>query len=128
MVMKVRHWLDNATIGQKIILICLLLVIVPTITLGYVAYSSAEVTIKNDIRMSLEMQTADITEETKTVYDLTQVKVNSDLNVLRQLFYEKGKPSIVNGELVLGSSYRVNNNFEIVDTVQELLGGAAKIF
>jgi len=128
MVMKVRHWLDNATIGQKIILICLLLVIVPTITLGYVAYSSAEVTIKNDIRMSLEMQTADITEETKTVYDLTQVKVNSDLNVLRQLFYEKGKPSIVNGELVLGSSYRVNNNFEIVDEVQELLGGAATIF
>ena len=29
---------------------------------------------------------------------------------------------------MLGSSYRVNNNFEIVDTVQELLGGAATIF
>ena len=76
MINNVKHWLDNATIGQKIILICLILVIVPTVILGYVAYSSAEVTIKNDIRMSLEMQTADITEETKTVYDLTQNKVN----------------------------------------------------
>jgi len=124
----VRNWLNNATIGQKIILICLILVIVPTVTIGYVAYTSAEATIKHDIRMSLEMQTADITEETKTVYDLTQVKVNSDLNILRQLFYDKGKPSIVNGELVLGSSYRVNNNFEIVDEVQSLVGGAATIF
>ncbi|KAF5091730.1 Cache 3/Cache 2 fusion domain protein [anaerobic digester metagenome] len=125
---KLKTWIDNATIGQKIILICLILVTVPTIVLGYVAYSSAETTITDDIRMSLEMQTADITEETKTVFDLTQVKVNSDLNVLRELFYEKGKPSIVNDELILGSSYKVNNNFEIVDEVQSLLGGAATVF
>ena len=88
----------------------------------------AEEMIKNDIRVSLETQVADITEETKTVYDLTQVKVNSDLNVLREFFYAKGKPSIINDELVLGSSYRVNNNFEIVDEVQGLLGGTATIF
>ncbi len=124
----VRNWLNNATIGQKVILICLILVIVPAVTIGYIAYTSAEGTIKHDIRMSLKMQTADITDETKTVYNLTQVKVNSDLNILRQLFYDKGKPSIVNGELILGSSYRVNNNYEIVDTVQSLVGGAATIF
>lgn len=123
-----KKWMNKATIGQKITLICLILVIVPTVVLGFVAYSSAESTIKNDIRMSLEMQTGDITEETKTVYDLTQVKVNSDLNVLRELFYTKGKPEIVNGEMVLGSSYKINNNFEIVDEAQGLLGGAATIF
>ncbi|WP_373839825.1 methyl-accepting chemotaxis protein [Methanospirillum sp.] len=128
MKINIKHWLDNATIGQKIILICLILVIIPTVALGLIAYSSAEDMIKNDIRTSLETQVADIVEETNTVYDLTQVKVNSDLNVLREFFYAKGKPSIVNDELVLGSSYRVNNNFEIVDEVQRLLGGTATIF
>jgi methyl-accepting chemotaxis protein len=128
MKINIKHWLDNATIGQKIIIICLILVIVPTVVLGFVAYSCAEEMIKNDIRVSLETQVADITEETETVYDLTQVKVNSDLNVLREFFYAKGKPSIINDELVLGSSYRVNNNFEIVDEVQGLLGGTATIF
>lgn len=128
MKINIKHWLDNATIGQKIILICLILVIIPTVALGLIAYSSAEDMIKNDIRTSLETQVADIVEEINTVYDLTQVKVNSDLNVLREFFYAKGKPSIVNDELVLGSSYRVNNNFEIVDEVQRLLGGTATIF
>jgi hypothetical protein len=109
----VRNWLNNATIGQKIILICLILVIVPTVTIGYVAYTSAEATIKHDIRMSLEMQTADITEETKTVYDLTQVKVNSDLNILRQLFYDKGKPSNRQWRACSWIIVPVNNNFEI---------------
>jgi len=124
----ITSWINNATIGQKITIICLFLVIVPTVVLGYISYSSAEAAINDDIRMNLEIQVSDITEETKTVYDLTQTKVNSDLNVLRQLFTDRGKPSIVNGELLLGSSYRVNNNFEIVDEVQNLLGGAATIF
>ena len=39
MKINIKHWLDNATIGQKIIIICLILVIVPTVVLGFVACS-----------------------------------------------------------------------------------------
>lgn len=124
----ISEWLSNATIGKKITLICLILVIIPTIVLGFIAYNCAESAIRDSVQLNLETQSHDIEEATKTVYGLTQVKVNSDLNVLKQLFYAKGKPSIVNGNLVLGSSYIVNDNFEIVDNAQGLLGGAATVF
>jgi methyl-accepting chemotaxis protein len=121
-------WFDNATIGRKITLICLILVIIPTLVLGYVAYTSAESAIHESIKINLEVQSQDLEEATKTAYELTQVKVKSDLNVLHEHFYAKGKPEIINGNLMLGSSYKVNDNFEIVDNVQNLLGGAATIF
>ncbi len=125
---SLTEWFDNATIGRKIMLICLILVIIPTLVLGLMAYSSAEFAIRESIQTNLETQSQGILEETQNSYDLTMVKVKSDLNVLRQKFYEKGRPEIVNGKMVLGSSYTVNNNFEIVDEVQSLLGGAATIF
>lgn len=124
----ISEWLSNATIGKKITLICLILVIIPTLVLGIVAYTCAESAIRDSIQLNLETQSDDIEEATKTVYGLTQVKVNSDLNVLKQLFFAKGKASIMNGNMVLGSSYTVNDNFEIVDNAQGLLGGAATIF
>ncbi|QXO96127.1 Cache 3/Cache 2 fusion domain-containing protein [Methanospirillum purgamenti] len=125
---RVTKWFDNATIGKKITIICLILVIIPTLVLGIVAYTSAEAAIKDNIKTNLETQSKDLQEETITVYGLTQAKVNSDLNVLRQSFYSKGKPEIVTGNMMLGSSYKVNDNFEIVDGVQELIGGTATVF
>ncbi|HOL40711.1 MAG TPA: Cache 3/Cache 2 fusion domain-containing protein [Methanospirillum sp.] len=125
---SITDWFDNATIGRKITLICLILVIIPTLILGFVAYTSAESAIHDSILLNLKTQSQDLEEATKTAYDLTMVKVKSDLNVLHENFYAKGKPEIINGNLMLGSSYKVNDNFEIVDTVQRLLGGAATIF
>lgn len=122
------EWFDNATIGRKITLICVCLVIIPTLVLGFIAYSSSEAAIKDNIRTNLETQSTDLLEETETVYGLTQGKVTSDLNVLKKLFYAKGSAEIVGGNLVLGSSYKVNDNYEIVDEVQGLLGGAATVF
>jgi len=125
---SITEWFDNATIGRKITLICLILVIIPTLVLGFVAYTSAESAIHDSILLNLKTQSQDLEEATKTAYELTQVKVKSDLNVLHENFYAKGKPEIINGNLMLGSSYKVNDNFEIVDNVQKLLGGAATIF
>ena len=125
---RFMEWFDNATIGRKITLICVCLVIIPTLVLGFIAYSSAEAAIKDNIRINLETQSTDLLEETETVYGLTQGKVTSDLNVLKKLFYAKGSPEIVGSNLVLGSSYKVNDNHEIVDEVQGLLGGAATVF
>lgn len=124
----VPGWLKNATLGKKITIICLLLVIIPTLVLGFIAYSCSENAIRDSIKLQLETQSEDIDEATQTVYGLTQVKVNSDLNVLKELFYAKGSPSIVNDNMVLGSSYAINNNHEIVDNAQGLLGGAATVF
>ncbi|MDD1727990.1 MAG: Cache 3/Cache 2 fusion domain-containing protein, partial [Methanospirillum sp.] len=70
-------------------------------------------------------------EASDTVYNLTQSKVNDDLNILRSSFYAKGSPSISDGKLVLSSGsspYVVNDNFEIVDGVQKLVGGTATVF
>jgi hypothetical protein len=86
---SLTEWFDNATIGRKIMLICLILVIIPTLVLGLMAYSSAEFAIRESIQTNLETQSQGILEETQNSYDLTMVKVKSDLNVLRQKFYEK---------------------------------------
>lgn len=122
------RFLKDVTIGRKISIISLVLVIVPVLVLGIIAYSSAYNAVYNDIRTNLEIQVTDMEEASGTVYDLTQNKVNSDLNLLRQTFYAKGTPSIVDGKLVLGSGYVVNDNFEIVDGMQALVGGAATVF
>ena len=125
---SITEWFGNATIGRKISIICLILVIIPTLVLGIVSYTSAESAIHESIQSNLEIQSQDLQEATSTAYELTLVKVKSDLNVLRQNFYAKGNPDIVNGNMVLGSAIKVNDNFEIVDAVQKQLGGAATIF
>ncbi|HWQ65343.1 MAG TPA: Cache 3/Cache 2 fusion domain-containing protein [Methanospirillum sp.] len=121
----------HASIGRKISVICLILVIVPILVLGIVAYSSAQQAVHDSIQHTLEGQVNDMQEASKTVYTLTQNKVNSDLNVLRKNFNEKGTPEIIDDKLILTSGsgrYTINDNNEVVDSVQDLLGGAATIF
>ncbi|WMW24513.1 Cache 3/Cache 2 fusion domain-containing protein [Methanolobus sediminis] len=63
-----------------------------------------------------------------STFSLAQDKVNSDLGVARTVFYSKGDPEIVDGQMVLGENYVVNNNFEIVDNVKNMVGGTATVF
>ncbi|WP_245926510.1 methyl-accepting chemotaxis protein [Methanospirillum lacunae] len=107
------------------------MVIVPVLTLGAIAYTSAYNAVYSDISQNLGNQVSDMKDESATVYNLTQNKVNDDLNILRNSFYSKGTPEINDGKLILSSGssrYVVNDNFEIVDGVQKLVGGAATIF
>jgi len=126
------QFFNDLKVGTKILVICLLLAIIPTLLLGIVAYSSSSSVINEQIETLLKTQVQDMKGWTNDVYKLTRVKVNSDLNVLKQNFYSKGTPSIINGNLTLtdrnGNRYVVNDNFEIVDKVQELVGGAATVF
>lgn len=126
------HFFKNVKVGTKILAICLFLAIIPTLLLGVVAYSSSSTVINEQIETLLETQVQDMKGWTNDVYKLTRNKVNSDFNVLKQNFYSKGTPSIINGNMTLidknGNRYVVNNNFEIVDKVQELVGGAATVF
>ena len=122
----------NIKVGTKILLICLFLAIIPTLLLGFVAYSSSSNVINEQIETLLETQVQDMKGWTNDIYKLTRNKVNSDLNVLRQNFYAHGKPEIDNGNMTLvdknGNRYIINDNFEIVDNVQGLVGGAATVF
>lgn len=126
------QFFTNLKVGTKILVICLFLAIIPTLLLGIVAYSSSSSVINEQIETLLETQVQDMKGWTNDVYKLTRNKVNSDLNVLRQNFYSKGYPEIINGNMTLvddnGDLYVVNNNFEIVDKVQDLVGGAATVF
>jgi methyl-accepting chemotaxis protein len=119
-------------VGTKILVICLFLAIIPALMLGLVAYTSSSGVINDQIETLLETQVHDARGWTNDVYKLTRNKVNSDLNVLRENFYARGTPEVNGEQLVLvndnGERYVINDNFEIVDQVQSLVGGAATVF
>lgn len=126
------QFFSNMKVGKKILVICLFLAIIPTLLLGIVAYTSSSAVISEQTETLLETQVHDMKGWTNDVYKLTRNKVNSDLNVAKQNFYGRGTPEIINGNLTLvdssGHRYVVNDNFEIVDRVQAMVGGAATVF
>ena len=93
------QFFSNMKVGTKILVICLLLAIIPTLLLGIIAYSSSSSVINEQIQTLLETQVHDMKGWTNDVYKLTRNKVNSDLNVLKQNFYSKGTPEIIKGQL-----------------------------
>jgi methyl-accepting chemotaxis protein len=97
-----------------------------------VAYTISSGVINEQTQELLETQVKDMKGWTNDVNQLTRTKVNSDLSVAKQNFYGKGTPAIINGKMTLtdtsGKQYVVNDNFEIVDQVQKMVGGAATVF
>lgn len=126
------EFFSNMKVGTKILVICLFLAIIPTLLLGLVAYTSSSSVISEQTQALLETQVGDMKGWTNDVYKLTRNKVNSDLNVAKQNFYGKGTPEVINDKMTLidksGNRYVVNDNFEIVDQVQAMVGGAATVF
>jgi methyl-accepting chemotaxis protein len=126
------QFFSNMKVGTKILVICLFLAIIPTLLLGLVAYTSSSSVISEQTQALLETQTRDMKGWTNDVYKLTRNKVNSDLNVAKQNFYGKGTPEVIIDKMTLidrsGNRYVVNDNFEIVDQVQAMVGGAATVF
>jgi methyl-accepting chemotaxis protein len=126
------QFFSNMKVGTKILVICLFLAIIPTLLLGLVAYTSSSSVISEQTQALLETQTGDMKGWTNDVYKLTRNKVNSDLNVAKQTFYGKGTPEVIIDKMTVldrsGNRYVVNDNFEIVDQVQAMVGGAATVF
>jgi len=119
-------------IGTKILIICLVLVTVPTLLLGIVAYTSSSSAITEQVDTLLSTEISSIDKMTSNTYELAQDKLNGDLNVLRSTFYSHGTPEIAGGKLVLkgqgSQSYVVNDNFEIVDSIERMTGSKATVF
>ena len=138
----------NLSIKWKIISVCILLITIPVVTLGVLSYRSSEKEISTFIGKSLTEQTLVIANQMKTAMDITQQKVNSDLNVAHDILYSYGHPTLESGEQMQIQAvnqitqkmssltiptmkiqgHNVAYNYEIVDKIQQLVGGTATIF
>ncbi len=123
---------NSLKIGSKILIICLFLVIVPTVVLGVVAYINASSGLSDQLNLMLDTQIGDVRKMTDNSYQLSKNKLDSDLKVLKQEFYSYGTPAIDGGKLVLtgggAGSKVINNNFDIVDAVEKTVGSKATVF
>jgi methyl-accepting chemotaxis protein len=127
----INHIVHRASIGQKIIFICLILVIIPTLVLGIVAYTTAYDTVYNNIQENLQIQVSDMQDASATTFELTQNNLKGSMGVFHDQFYSKGTPALINGKMTLNSGsnqYVVNDNFEMVDHIQNLIGVPATVF
>ncbi|AFV25268.1 methyl-accepting chemotaxis sensory transducer [Methanolobus psychrophilus R15] len=120
--------LKKISISHKILLISLLLTILPVTIVGFYAYEQTEAGTWSQLEEHLNDQSFLEKVYIESTFSLAQDKVNSDLGVARAVFYSNGNPEIVDGQMILGGDYVVNNNFEIVDNVKNMVGGTATIF
>lgn len=118
---------NNLKIGTKILIICLILVIVPTLLIGSVAYMTASNAINDQLDLTLNTQVNDIRSMTSNSYDLSKTKLDGDLNLLRNRFAAYGTPSITGGKIAYGS-HLVNDNFQVVDSIETDMGSKATVF
>jgi methyl-accepting chemotaxis protein len=119
---------QDIPLGKKLIVFTLIAAIIPVLLVGSYAYGQAKTSIADEIQVNLEEQVQIEKNYVDSTLVFAQDKVNSDLNVARTLFYSKGTPGITDGEMVLNEDYVVNNNFEIVDEIKNMVGGTATVF
>ncbi|PKL64935.1 MAG: methyl-accepting chemotaxis protein [Methanomicrobiales archaeon HGW-Methanomicrobiales-3] len=118
---------NRMKIGTKILIICLFLVIVPTLLIGSVAYITASAAINDQLDMTLNTQVNDIRGMTSNSYDLSKTKLDSDLNLLRNRYTAYGAPSISGDKIAYGTQV-VNDNFDVVDSIESDMGSKATVF
>ncbi len=127
MIEKLSDKFNGMKIGTKILIICLILVIVPTLVLGIVAYVTASNAINSQLDMTLNTQVTDFKGMTSNSYDLSKSKLNGDLNLLRSRFAVSGTPAIVDGKIAYGGQV-INDNFGVVDSIEKDMDVKATVF
>ena len=103
-------------IVTKILIICRILVIIPTIVLGFVAYTTRSTAINNQLDITLNTQVTAAKGMPSNSYELSKSKLNGDINLLRSRFTVSGKPGAVDKKITYGS-HVVSNNFGVVDSI-----------
>ena len=120
--------IKDISIKYKIIIFALILSIIPVTIIGLYAYNETQSSLNTEIQNKLEEQVKLEKDTVEMTFSLAQNTVNNSLGVAKAQFYSRGKPSIVNGKMQLGDNYVLNGNFEIVDSVKNMVGGTATVF
>ena len=118
-------------IGHKILFICIMLAFIPSFVLGIFSYFASQSALDDDAEIIMTIIVNNAALEEETVYDLTESMVSISQELLANVFYNKGSPSIIDNQLVLTRSdghHIVNDNFEIVDYIKSSSGNAATVF
>jgi len=55
-------------------------------------------------------------------------RVNIDMRVAWNILSSKGQPVHVENGVMMAGTYAINGNFEVVDTIKDLVGGTATVF
>ena len=138
----------NSSIKTKLLLISASLVIVPTVVVGIIAYKMAKGEIFIQVENKLKDQAQLAVHGLESVANIIQGKINSDLNVARDIFYSYGKISIDNtksfnikavNQITKAESYvklptmkvggsEILNNHAVVDKIKILTGDVSTIF
>ena len=120
--------IKDISIKYKIIIFALILSIIPVTIIGLYAYNETQSSLNAEIQNKLTEQVKLEKDTVDMTFSLAQNNVNNSLGVAKAQFYSRGKPSIVNGKMQLGDNYVLNGNFEIVDSVKNMVGGTATVF
>jgi PAS domain S-box-containing protein len=127
MIQELSDRFSGMKIGTKILLICLCLVIIPTLLIGTVAYITASNAISEQLDMTMTTQIKDMRSMTTNSYDLSKTKLSGDLSLLRNRFAALGTPGINDGKITYGSQV-INNNYDVVDSIEKDTGSKATVF
>ncbi|ETA68716.1 methyl-accepting chemotaxis protein [Methanolobus tindarius DSM 2278] len=119
---------QDIPIGNKLIAFTLIATIIPLLLVGTYAYEQAKISIADETQVNLEEQVQIEKNYVESTLTFAQDKVNNDLSIARSVFYSKGDPAIIDGKMTLSGDYIVNDNFEIVDEIKNMVGGTATIF
>lgn len=138
----------NVSIKWQLLLICVLLVSVPVITLGVLAYNTSKTGTFNQIEQELKQFVKALRDETLTIIQLNKDKVASDLAIADSIVLNNGRieldaassteMTIINQNTQASSNLKLSamklngepllNNYAKIDKVKELTGGATTIF
>jgi methyl-accepting chemotaxis protein len=119
---------QDIPIGKKLIAFTLIATIIPLLLVGTYAYEQAKISIADETQVNLEEQVQIEKNYVESTLTFAQDKVNNDLSIARSAFYSKGEPAIIDGKMVLNEDYVINDNFEIVDEIKNMVGGTATVF
>ncbi|MDT8439902.1 MAG: Cache 3/Cache 2 fusion domain-containing protein, partial [Wenzhouxiangellaceae bacterium] len=134
--MNVSRKLTDYSLGVKILAVMMILIIVPTITLGLIAYSKSRSAIEDQVDGLLQVQIDDVVRMVDTTYTLASNALEAQLATFRHVFNSRGQPTIIDGQMVLVDQieeddpirYAVAADFTLVDQISEMTGAAATIF
>jgi len=119
--------LKNIPISRQIIALALILVIVPVTLVGFYAYNQTSDAIHTQLNERLHEQVRMEEDYIDAVFSVAQENLQSQINTANAEFYSTDQARITDGKMYVGDD-AINNNFDLVDTIQSKISGTVSIF